>query len=110
MAAAVELECSDRSALNLAEKPGFLKRFARCNLVGSEAADGIAFGNDPAAASSRGDEKDMCVAVRIDVNGKAPNCRNSCLDATIALPLPQGHDTRMTTSSGFRIWVTQVPE
>ena len=48
----VELERSDAALAHMANKACLLKGFTGGNLMGSEAANGIALGNDPAPAAS----------------------------------------------------------
>ncbi len=62
-AATIELKTSDATALHLADQTGFLHGLARGDLMGGNAVNGIPFGNNPSAATSRGDEIDVGGAV-----------------------------------------------
>ena len=62
----VELECSDAALADMANKAGLFKGFPGRNLMGREAADGVALGNNPAPAASGGHKADVHATMLVD--------------------------------------------
>lgn len=81
--ATIELECSDATALHLADQTGFIQGLARSDLMGCNAVDRIPFGNNPSAATSRCDE--------IDVGGTAGTKMKRQRSELTTFMFSQGH-------------------
>ena len=62
----VEFECSNAAFAHMPNKARFLKGFPGCDLMGSEAPNGIALGNDPAPAASGRHKADVHSTIWVD--------------------------------------------
>ena len=69
----VELERSDAALAYVANKACLLKGFLGCNLMGGEAANGIALGNDPAPAASGSHQAYVHIPIWGDKEWKCSN-------------------------------------
>ena len=69
----VEFECSNAALAHMANKARFFKGFPGCNLMGGEAPNGIALGNDPAPAASGSHKADVHTPIWGDKQWKSSN-------------------------------------
>ena len=69
----VELECADAALSHMANKARLLKGFPGCDLMGSEAPNGIALGNDPAPTASGRHKADVYTPIWVDKEWKCSN-------------------------------------
>jgi len=69
----VELESPDAALAHMANKACLLKGFPGGNFMGSKAANGIALGNDPAPAASRGHQADVHTTTRVVIKWQSSN-------------------------------------
>jgi hypothetical protein len=71
--APVEFERANAALADVANKACLLKGFLGCNLVGGEAPDGIALGNDPSSAASGSHKADINIPIWGDKEWKCSN-------------------------------------
>jgi hypothetical protein len=69
----VEFEGSDAALAHVADKARFFKSLPGCDLMGGEAANGIAFGNDPAPAAPGSHQADINIPIWGDKEWKCSN-------------------------------------
>jgi hypothetical protein len=69
----VELERSDAAFAHVANQARFFKSLSGCNLMGGEAANGIALGYDPAPAASGGHQANVYTTLWGDKEWKCSN-------------------------------------
>ena len=71
--APLELEGSDAALAHMANKARLLKGFPGCNLMGGEAANGIALWDDPAPAAPGRHKADVHTTLRVVIKWQSGN-------------------------------------